>query len=79
MYDRNLARQNLLTNTTHKLANINLCKKDTILTLYLHHQCSKLCKKLQAAAGKLKSLRVQCAIKLRKWIKIWQETTVLQS
>ncbi len=35
--------------------------------------------KLQATAGKLKSLRVQQAIKLREWIKIRQETTVLQS
>jgi hypothetical protein len=34
---------------------------------------------LQATAGKLKSLRVQCAIKLRERIKIRQETTVLQS
>jgi hypothetical protein len=32
---------------------------------------------LLATAGKLKSLRVQQAIKLREWIKIWQETTVL--
>jgi hypothetical protein len=35
--------------------------------------------KLQATAGKLKSLRVQQAIKLRERLKIWQETTVLQS
>jgi hypothetical protein len=35
--------------------------------------------KLQATAGKLKSLRVQRAIKLHDQIKIWQETTVLQS
>jgi hypothetical protein len=34
---------------------------------------------LQATAGKLKSLRVQRTIKLRERIKIWQETTVLQS
>jgi hypothetical protein len=35
--------------------------------------------KLRAAAGKLKSLRIQQAIKLRERIKIRQETTVLQS
>jgi hypothetical protein len=33
--------------------------------------------KLQATAGKLKSLRVQRAIKLSEWIKIQQKTTVL--
>jgi hypothetical protein len=40
--DKNLAHQNLLTSTKHKLANINLLKNDTISTLYLHHQWSKL-------------------------------------
>jgi hypothetical protein len=35
--------------------------------------------KLLTTAGKLKSLRVQRAIKLRERIKIWQETTVLRS
>jgi hypothetical protein len=35
--------------------------------------------KLQATAGKLKSFCVQRAIKLREQIKLWQETTVLQS
>ncbi len=35
--------------------------------------------KLQATAGKLKSLRVQRAIKLCERIKIRQETTVLRS
>jgi hypothetical protein len=35
--------------------------------------------KLRATAGKLKSLRVQRAIKLCEWIKIRQETTVVQS
>jgi hypothetical protein len=39
----------------------------------------KALKKLQETAGKLKSLRVQRAIKLCEQIKIWQETTVLQS
>ncbi len=37
-------RQNLLTDTTHKSANINVRKKDTILTLYSCHWCSKLLK-----------------------------------
>jgi hypothetical protein len=35
--------------------------------------------KLQATAAKMRSLRVQRAIKLCEWIKIWQETTVPQS
>jgi hypothetical protein len=35
--------------------------------------------KLQATAGKLKSMRVQRAIKLCEQIEIQQETTVLQS
>jgi hypothetical protein len=35
--------------------------------------------KSPATAGKLKSLRVQQAIKLGERIKIWQETTVLRS
>jgi hypothetical protein len=34
---------------------------------------------LLATAGKLKSLRVQRAIKLCERIKIWRETGVLQS
>jgi hypothetical protein len=34
---------------------------------------------LRATAGKLKSLCVQQAIKLREWIKSQQETTVLRS
>jgi hypothetical protein len=34
---------------------------------------------LRVTAGKLKSLRVQHAIKLCEWIKIWQDTTVLRS
>jgi hypothetical protein len=33
---------------------------------------------LQGTAGKLKSLHIQQAIKLREWIKIRQDTTVLQ-
>jgi hypothetical protein len=36
-------------------------------------------KKLRATAGKLKSLRIQQAIKLHERIKIRRETTVLQS
>jgi hypothetical protein len=36
-------------------------------------------KKPLATAGKLKTLRVQPAIKLREWIKIRQENTVLRS
>ncbi len=35
--------------------------------------------KLQVTAGKLKSLRIQCAIKLCERIKIRQDTTVLRS
>jgi hypothetical protein len=34
---------------------------------------------LGVTAGKLKSLRVQCTIKLCERIKIWQDTTVQQS
>jgi hypothetical protein len=72
----------MLTNTTHKLANIvgyQLAQKiydfDPLLTSLMKQALQKL----QATAGKLKSLRVQQAIKLCERIKIWQETTVLRS
>ena len=42
-WNKNSARHYLPNNTTHKSANFNKHKKDMILTLYSHHQCSKLC------------------------------------
>ncbi len=80
--NENLARQNLLTDTMHKSANIvrykparKRYKFDPLLTSLM----KKALLISRETPSKLKLLRVQRAIKLFEWIKIRRETTVLQS
>jgi hypothetical protein len=79
--NENSARQNLLTNTTHKLVYrtmlTTLAQKRYDFDPLLTSSIKKASQKLQETAGKLKSLLVQRAIKLCERIKIQQETTVL--